>query len=92
MCGTCKMTCELFLTYTFLCIHSYILNDGRFFRSPVPLLLFLPKILPNTFETLFTPNFRRIGKFRSNCTARASRNNDWNAKETPAKFSAALTS
>lgn len=29
-----------------------------------------------TLETLFTPNLRRIGSARNNCTDRASRKND----------------
>jgi hypothetical protein len=67
----------------------HMLNDGLFLRSP---LLFLPNILPNAFDTLFTPNLRLIGRARNNCAERASRNNDWNANDTPAKFSAADTS
>lgn len=66
-----------------------MLKDGRFFRSPFE---FFPNILPSTFETLFTPNFLRIGNALSNCTDLASLRSDWNASDTPAKFSAALTS
>lgn len=68
---------------------SYILRDGLFLRSP---LEFLPKMLPSTFETLFTPSFRRMGRAFSSWTDLASRRRDWKARDTPAKFSAALTS
>lgn len=69
---------------------GHMLSDGRFFRSR--LLLFLPNIVPSTLDTLFTPSLRLIGSPRSSCTARVSRNSEWNASDTPAKFSAALTS
>lgn len=37
-----------------------------------------------TFDTLFTPNLRLIGNALNNWADLASRNNDWNANETPA--------
>lgn len=66
-----------------------MLNEGRFFRSPFE---FLPKMLPKTFDTLLTPSFRLMGNALSSWTDLASRSSDWKARETPAKFSAALTS
>lgn len=65
-----------------------MLNEGRFLRF----LLFLPRMFPSTFDTLFTPSFLRIGRARSNCTDLASRNSVWKANETPVKLSAAATS
>lgn len=66
-----------------------MLSDGRFLRSPFE---FLPNILPSTFDTLLTPSFLLIGKAFNSCTDLASLNKLWNANDTPAKFSAALTS
>ena len=46
----------------------------------------------HTFETLLTPSFLRIGKFRCICDDRVSFNNEWNANWTPEYDSAADTS
>ena len=67
-----------------------MLSEGLFFLSL--LLLFLPKMVPRTFDTELTPSLRRMGMARNSWTERASRNRLWNASDTPAKLSAALTS